>query len=193
MPKKLGFLILNEINLFLYLLKPGIADLNEERPVFLQDVDSGISEIIIRIPDEQYRLWIHLIGKQKLGEKGVVFGKNGECIKIGIVRDILVLDESPDKGPHAEVVYQPHLGQVGREYLIAVKRHVPVVMPEIYIKMSPQVEFDFGILDHVRCQPQVAVVDHIPEVGPHVQAQPAYRLDVTGDLALIQVVLCIGI
>ena len=142
-----------EEEIFLYLLKPGIADLHEERPVFLQDVDSGISEIIIRIPDEQYRLWIHLIGKQKLGEKGVVFGKNGECIKIGIVRDILVLDENPDKSPHAEVVDQPHLGQVGREYLIAVKRHVHVVMPEIHVEMSSQVEFDFRIQDHVPCQP----------------------------------------
>lgn len=182
-----------EEEIFQSLLKPGIADLHEERPVFLQDVDSGISEIIIRIPDEQYRLWIHLIGKQKLGKKRVVFGKNGECIKIGIVRDILVLDESPDKDPHAEVVDQPHLGQVGCEYLIAVKRHVHVVMPEIHIEMSPQVEFDFGIQDHVPCQPQIAVVDHIPEVGPHVQAQPAHRLDVTGDLALIQIVPCIGI
>ena len=54
---------------FPHLFKPGIADLHEECPVFLQDVDSGISEIIIRIPDEQHRLWIHLIGKQKLGEK----------------------------------------------------------------------------------------------------------------------------
>jgi hypothetical protein len=74
-----------EEEIFLFLLKPGIADLHEECPVFLQDVDSGISEIIIRIPDEQHRLWIHLVRKEKLSEKSVVFGKNGECIKSGIV------------------------------------------------------------------------------------------------------------
>ena len=58
-----------EEEIFLYLLKPGIADLHEERPVFLQDVDSGISEIIIRIPDEQYRPCIRPVG----GQGGVDF------------------------------------------------------------------------------------------------------------------------
>lgn len=93
---------------------------------------------IVRVPQEEDGLRVHLVGKEQLGEESLVLPGDVDFVHLRIPFDVLVLNDSPEEGPDTEVVDGPDLGEVGYESPVSAPLQSSVGMLEVQIQVPPQ-------------------------------------------------------